>query len=408
MTQFQAERASTRMRNGSPISDVDPFEADFLTDPSPYHAELRNAGPVVWLERYQVWGMARHAEVYSALQDWQTYSSAAGVGLDDFRKTKPWRTPSRLLEADPPIHTRTRSVMSRILSPAVMRRLRDEWQVQADALIDDLLARGTFDAVKDLAIVFPLRVFPDAVGLIPEGRENLLPYGNMVFNSFGPRNAIFLQSIKEAETVVTWILDQCRREVLRPGGFGAQVFEALDRGELEPEDAPILVRAMLNAGLDTTISGIGSAVHAFALYPHEWRKLQENPKLLRQSFDEILRWASPVQTFFRTTTRDVEVGGTMIPDGSKVLLFLGSANHDPRKWDIPGDFNIERSTTGHVGFGTGIHGCVGQMVARMEAEVILSAMLQRIKSIEIVGQPTLQLNNTLRSFATMPVRVTAA
>ncbi|MBR1175287.1 cytochrome P450 [Bradyrhizobium sp. KB893862 SZCCT0404] len=405
--QLQAELSSEQGVK-CPVSRVDPFEREFLTDPYPFHEELRDAGPVVWLERYQVWGMARYAEVYAAMQDWQTYSSAAGVGIDDFRKTKAWRPPSLLLEVDPPLHTRTRAVMSKILSPAAMRRLREDWQKRADTLVDKLVERETFDAVKDLASVFPVWAFPDAIGIGQEGRENLLPFGNMVFNSFGPRNEIFLESIKEAEPVVSWIYAQCARDLLAPGSFGAQVYEALDRGEIQPDEAPVLVRAMLTAGLDTTVIGIGSSIHGFALYPEQWQKLRANPTLIRPSFDELLRWASPVQTFFRTTTRDVQIGETTIPDGSKVLLFLGSANRDPRKWEKPEHFDITRSTTGHVGFGTGIHGCVGQMVARMEAEVVLTAMIKRIKAIEIIGEPVRRLNNTLRSLSSLPVRIIPA
>ena len=391
-----------------PVLDCDPYTRENLMDPYAMHAELRDAGPVVRLSKYACYAMARFNEVHAAMNDWQTYSSASGVGLDDFRKTKPWRPPSILLEVDPPLHTQTRSVMSRVMSPAAMRQKREEWQVKADHLVDHLLERGTFDAIADLANIFPLRVFPDAVGLRPEGRENLLPYGNMVFNSFGPRNDVFLESVANAQPVVQWIMDQCRREVLTPGGFGAQVFEAMDRGEIDETQAPILVRSMLTAGLDTTIIGIGSMVYAFAMFPDQWDILRREPALLRPAFDEVVRWASPVQTFFRTTTRDVEGEGVNIPEGEKVLMFLGAANRDPRKWDHPDDLDIRRATTGHVGFGTGIHGCVGQMVARMEADVVMTAMLKRIKSIEIVGEPVRHLNNTLRSLSSLPVRVIPA
>ena len=400
--------AATAAKHDCPVSHCDPYSRENLMDPHAMHAELRDAGPVFRLDRYDCYGMARFAQVHQGMNDWQTYSSASGVGLDDFRKTRPWRPPSILLEVDPPLHTQTRSVMSRVMSPAAMRQKREEWQEKADHLVDDLVARGSFDAIADLANVFPLRVFPDAVGLRPEGRENLLPYGNMVFNSFGPRNEVFLESVANAQPVVQWIMDQCRREVLTPGGFGAQIFEAMDRGEIDETQAPILVRSMLTAGLDTTIIGIGSMVYAFAQFPDQWQVLRDNPALLRPAFDEVVRWASPVQTFFRTTTRDVDVEGVTIPDGSKVLMFLGAANRDPRKWERPDDLDIRRPTIGHVGFGTGIHGCVGQMVARMEADVVMTAMLKRIKAIEIAGEPVRHLNNTLRSLASLPVRVIPA
>ena len=111
-----------------PVSDIDPFSDEFLTDPYPFHERLREAGPVVWLERYGLWACARHAEVQAALTDWQTFSSAAGVGIDDFRRSKPWRPPSLILEADPPLHTRSRTVMNRALSAKPMALLRERFK----------------------------------------------------------------------------------------------------------------------------------------------------------------------------------------------------------------------------------------------------------------------------------------
>ena len=147
-------------------------------------------------------GGARYEQVRAILADWQSFSSARGVGLSDFSKEKPWRLPSLVLETDPPLHDRTRKVLDRVLSPAAMRRLRADFSAAADTLIDELVARGSFDAVPDLAEAFPLTVFPDAVGMPRENRRFLLPYGNMVFNSFGPRNALFEAAVADAEPVV--------------------------------------------------------------------------------------------------------------------------------------------------------------------------------------------------------------
>jgi len=115
-----------------PVSSLDPFADDFFAAPYPFYAELREAGPVVWLERYGLWACARHAEVQAALSDWQTFSSAAGVGIDDFRRTKPWRPPSLILEADPPLHTRSRTVMNRALSAKPMAALRAGFKEAAE------------------------------------------------------------------------------------------------------------------------------------------------------------------------------------------------------------------------------------------------------------------------------------
>ena len=167
----------------------------------------------------------------------------------------------------------------------------------------------------------------------------------------------------------------------------------------------MLVRSFLSAGIDTTVYGLGNALYCMARYPEQWRALRENPNLIRGAFEEVLRFEAPVQTFFRTTTRAVDVAGVGLGDGEKVLLFLAAANRDPRRWANPDTFDVTRRAAGHMTFGTGIHGCVGQAVARLETEAILTALARRVASFELTGEPERRLNNTLRGFDTMPLRV---
>jgi 4-methoxybenzoate monooxygenase (O-demethylating) len=388
-----------------PVSTVDPFSHAFLDDPYPYHEQLREAGPVVWLERYGIWTMARHEQVRDALTDWQTYCSSAGVGLSDFRKEPPWRPPSIILEADPPLHTRTRAVLTRMLAPAAIQVLRETFEREAEALIARLVEKREFDGVADLAEAYPLKVFPDAVGISEEGRENLLPYGTMVFNSFGPRNDLFNKAMANAGPVRDWIMSKCSRAALAPNGLGIQIFQAVDAGELSEEEAGMLVRSFLSAGIDTTVYGLGNALYCLARYPEQWTILRNNPNLIRGAFEEVLRFEAPVQTFFRTTARSVDVGDVRLGDGEKVLLFLAAANRDPRRWDRPDTFDVSRRAAGHMTFGTGIHGCVGQAIARLETEAILTALASRVVSFELTGEPQRRLNNTLRGFDTLPLRV---
>jgi hypothetical protein len=389
-----------------PVSAIDPFSHAFLSDPYPHHEAMREAGPVVWLEQYGIWAMARHQEVRDALTDWETYCSGAGVGLSDFRKEPPWRPPSIILEADPPLHTRTRAVLTRILSPAAINILRETFAREADALVDRLVERREFDGIADLAEAYPLKVFPDAVGISEQGRENLLPYGSMVFNSFGPRNDLFNKAMANAGPVRDWIMSKCSRAALAPDGLGIKIFDAVDAGELSEDEAGMLVRSFLSAGIDTTVYGLGNALYCFATNPEQWTILRENPNLIRGSFEEVLRFEAPVQTFFRTTTKAVDVGGVHIGDGEKVLLFLAAANRDPRRWDKPDSFDVRRRATGHMTFGTGIHGCVGQAVARLESEAIFGALAKRVATFEITGKVERRLNNTLRGLDTLPLRVT--
>src|SRR5690348_6315268 len=137
-----------------PVITADPFLPENLTQPHALHEQLREAGPVVYLERYKIWAMARYEEVNAALKDWETFSSASGAGLSNFRKEKPRRVPSLLLEADPPAHTRAREIVGPILAPPAMRALRPAFESDAEALIERLIARGSFDAVRDLAEVY--------------------------------------------------------------------------------------------------------------------------------------------------------------------------------------------------------------------------------------------------------------
>jgi hypothetical protein len=388
-----------------PVLALDPFSAEFLTDPYCYHEQLREAGPVVWIPKYRLWAMARYEQVRDTLNDWQTFCSGRGGGLTDFKQEKPWRPPSIILEADPPLHTRTRGVLSRVLSRPALEALREPFARQAEALVDEVVATRRFDGVSQLAEAYPLSVFPDAVGITKEGRENLLPYGKMAFNAFGPRNQLYEESFAGAQQVIGWITAQCQREALSADGFGAKIYAEADSGHISHDEAGLLVRSLLTAGLDTTIHGISNALLCFASNPGQWRMLRENPSGARAAFEEVIRYTSPVQTFFRTTTRDVRVAGVHLEEGQKVLLFLAAANRDPRKWEDPDKFDIQRQTAGHVGFGHGIHMCVGQMVARLEAEILLTTLAGKVAAIELAGEPEYRLNNTLRGLDRLAVTV---
>lgn len=308
-----------------PTSDADPFSHDVLENPLPLHQQLRDAGPVVHLTKYDTYAFTRYEQVRSALVDWQNFSSGAGVGLANFRYEKPWRPPSLLLEADPPRHDAPRRVLTKVLGPRALRRLRARWFADAAVLVDSVLAGGdTFDAVASLTKVFPLWVFPDAVGIPAAGRENLLPYGDHAFNAFGPPNDLVAKGAPRVAELTAWVNAQCARDVLTGDGFGAQIWAAADCGDITATQAPLVVRSLLSAGVDTTVHGLSATLHAFATHPDQWQRLRAEPALARVAFDEAVRWGAPVQTFFRTTTHDVDIDGIVIPEGRKILTSPGS------------------------------------------------------------------------------------
>jgi cytochrome P450 len=394
---------------GATAVDIDPFSLDFFANPYPSHATLRDAGRVVWLSRYNISATARYEEVRQALLDYKTFSSARGVGLADFSRHGRFRLPSLILEVDPPTHSRSRAALMKALSPAVMRSLRDSFVAAAEEMVAGLVKKGAFDACSELAEAYPLKVFPDAIGMRPENRDNLLPYGDMVFNSFGPPNELFQAAAKRAQEVFPWVEAEALRQHLKPGGFGMILYQCADAGEITEDEAHKLVRSMLTAGVDTTVNGIGAALYALARYPKQWEKMRADPtRLAKAAFEEAVRFESPVQTFFRTTTCATELGGVHLEEGRKILLFLGAANRDPRRWPNPDDYDIERKVLGHVGFGAGIHVCVGQLLARLEAEVVLQALAKQASRIELAGEPERRFNNTLRGLKRLPLRFVPA
>ncbi len=396
-----------------PELDIDPYAAENLIDPYPMHQRMREAGPVVKLTPYpSLVACARHEQVHAVFNDHATFISGAGVGLSNFNLETPFRPKSLILEADPPLHTQTRAVLSRILSPKAVMQIRATFTAVAEQMVERCVEKsrsaGSICGIHDLAQIYPLKVFPDAVGVEDDGRENLLVYGDLIFNSMGPRNALLAKAAERMGPVTQWIMDHCQREHLRPGGFGDQIYQAADAGEISHEQAPLLVRSFLSAGVDTTINGLGNALFALAHHPEQYARLHADTSLARPAFEEALRWESTAQTFYRTAVRDCEIAGMPVAENTKVLCMLAAANRDPRKWPEPDRYDIERRPSGHVAFGAGIHGCVGQAVARLEGEVVLTAIAKRVKRIEIAGPHTRRLNNALRALDTLPLTLVPA
>ena len=388
-----------------PHSSLDPFDDAFLSDPHGGYAELRDAGPVVVLDRYGVVVMARYAEVHAALLDHEAFSSSAGVGLDHFLKEKPWRPQSMLLEADPPAHDGPRRALSRVLSSQTIRELRPVFAADAERLAERVARAGRVDGVKDIAEAYSLKVFPDAIGLPEQGRHQLTAYSDMVFQALSQRNARFAASLAAGQSAGAWLTALCPLEKLPKGGLGARIHEAAALEGLSPDEAALLLRLFIAAGVDTTVHALANALWCLAQHPAQWALLRQEPSLARAAFEEVIRFESPLQAFFRTTTRQVSIGGATVPSDQKVLLLLGSANRDPRRWDAPDRFDITRRTAGHVALGVGVHFCVGQMLARLQGEVLLAALARHLESIDLVGPVERKLSNTLRGLASLPLSV---
>ena len=388
---------------GIPVWDIDPYADAILLGLEEYYAELRARGALVYIPRYAVLACGRYRETREIFSDWKRFVSSRGVGLTDFKHAEPWRAPSLILEVDPPYHDKTRRVLVRALSARALESLKETLQQTAAKLIDALIEKGTFDAVPELAECYSTTVFPAAVGLQEIDTRCLLDYGAMAFNALGPDNALRRESLAKAATVVPWITEQCRRERLHSEGFGAAIYAAADTGEITEAEAGMLVRSLLTAGIDTTVTGLGNAVYCLARNRDSFQQLRADPSLARAAFDETLRLTSPVHTFCRTATCDTQVGESSIPQDAKILCVLGAANLDPQHWSDPTRFDLRRKTKDHLAFGAGIHSCVGQAVSKLEAEAVLIAIARKVASIELAAKPQWRPGNAIHALESLPV-----
>ena len=300
---------------GIPVWDVDPYDETILRNPYDYYAHLRELGDVVYIPRYSVLAVGRYATTHKVFSDHEHFVSSRGVGLNDFALGKPWRQPSIILEVDPPEHTRTRKVMARVLSPKIMKTLSNLFLDIAEQVVDDIISKGSIEVVSELAEVYPTSVFPKAVGMKDVNARYLVDYGAMVFNGTGPDNEIRRHSMAEAGQIVPWITSACARERLTGDGLGAMIYEAADNGDITHDEAAMLVRSFLSAGVDTTVTGIGSALWCLSQNPQEWEKLKADPGLCRPAFEEVLRYTSPVHTFCRTAGCDTQIGEFPVAEG---------------------------------------------------------------------------------------------
>jgi 4-methoxybenzoate monooxygenase (O-demethylating) len=391
---------------GVPVWDIDPYDPAILVDPAPFYAELRARGPFVFVPRYAFLACGRHDVTKEVFSDHTRFVSSRGVGLTDFKLEKPWRAPSIILEVDPPDHTKTRRVMARVMSPGAVTRLRETFAREARDLIDRVLEKGTVEAVAEIAEAYPVAVFPPAVGLREVNQRKLVDYGAMVFNALGPDNAIRREALAKAPEIVPWITAQCERGNLAPDGFGAEIYAAADAGDITTAEAALLVRSLLSAGVDTTVTAIGSALWALATNPDQFARLRADPSLARNTFEETMRLTSPVHAFCRTAGVATTVAGVDIEEGTKILCVLAAANLDSAQWPEPDRFDISRRASGHLALGVGVHGCVGQNIARAEGEAFLSALAAKVQSIELTGPAVWRPNNAIHALDRLPLRIT--
>jgi len=387
-----------------PVIDEDIFSHDSVRQARAVDDRVRELAPVVRLGHEDIVVLGRFEHVSAGLADWRSFSS----------RSRPWHDPASvrpeiLLTDDPPRHTEVRLVIANALSPKALNHMADAFARDAALVVERALeSGGEVDAVSAICRPFVYKVLPDLLGLPEPGREHMEAFGHMVWATMGPMNALFQEAMAGSEPVLAWVEECCRRENLTPDGLGMAMFHAADRGEITQAEAKLLVGILLSAAADTTVMTLGTAIRAFCEFPDQYQGLRQDPSKTRTAFDESLRWDSPSRMAGRITTRDVPIDDYVIPAGTRCGLLFAAANRDPRKWDEPDRFDIGRHVRGQVGWGAGVHMCVGKTLAQLEADAMFRAMLPRIERFEAAGEPEPWMTTIGHGPARLPVRLVAA
>lgn len=384
------------------IYEGDFYSDTFIRDPIAGFADLRRLGPVVWMSRQNAYAVARYKEVVHVLRTPGVFISGKGISIsDDVNAMLIGST----VNSDGPLHDRRRKVTARPLMPKSIQPLEDYIHETAQALGDKLIRQGRFDGVTDFAQVLPLSVVIDLVGLDDSGRENMLAWGSAVFDLMDGHNARSKAAFQTLVGLRAYLDVYGRAEYLKQGGLARRIFEIAPENGFSKEDAAQMMRDYISPSLDTTISAAGFIPYLFARNPEQWELLQQQPGLIPNAVEEIVRIASPIRSFSRYVAKDTEISGIPVPEGARMMVIFGSANRDETFWEAPDRFDIRREVRKHVGFGHGTHLCMGLHLARRELINLIEAMRTRVKRWHLDGAPEMSMNNTIRAFAKLPVRV---
>jgi cytochrome P450/ferredoxin-NADP reductase len=393
----------TAIPQGIPVSSVDFYSDESIRNPYPVYEALRALGPVVYLEKHDLYALPNYREVSEVLRQPLRYSSARGVS--PMQKVNDILVGSTL-NSDPPAHDRTRGITSEPLLPGALVDVEDRIRDAADGLVKTLCQRGEFDAVADFARFLPVTIVAELVGLPPAvDSAQMLKWASATFNLFSTENARTAAAFEDLKDLRNFLLEYGRPEKLKPGGWARRIFEVGTERGISFETCAQLMRDYINPSLDTTISVSGQLIRLFAENPGEWDKVRANPDLIPNAVEEAVRVAAPVRGWTRFVAENSVLAGHALPAGSRVLVMFASANLDPQKYTDPARFDVTRAVHDHVGFGQGVHMCMGMHLARLEMQALVEALRRRVARFELTAEPEIGLNNSIRAYARMPVRV---
>lgn len=392
--------------------EFNPFSAEFFDDPYDVYRWLRDEAPVYHNERFGFWALSRFDDVVRAHRDWQTFSSAYGVTLEQLEQRQRDATGS-IITIDPPEHERLRKLVSRAFTPRALTALEPLVRSVIVRFLDELEGRDEFDAVADFAALFPCEVISTILG-VPEAdrqqirlwtddllhREPDNPYTTEAGRVAGQQSGIYFYELareKRAHPDGKMVSQLVEAEVVDEDGSTHRL------GDQEIAGFATLLAA---AGSETVTKLVGNGVVEFFRHPDQWQLVLDDPGILPNAVEEILRYLPPSQYQGRFSTRDAEFDGGTIPAGEPVLLITGAATRDPRAYDDPDRFDITRAPQLAIGFGHGIHACLGAALARTESRIAFEELARRWPRYEVDegGLRRVHMSN-VAGYSNVPIRV---
>ncbi|MBC9724076.1 cytochrome P450 [Streptomyces sp. TRM68367] len=371
--------------------------------PLPEYADLRRAEPVRWIAQPHglagfdddgYWAVTRHTDVKYVSTHPELFSSCLNTAIIRFNEhiERDAIDAQRLilLNMDPPEHTRVRQIVQRVFTPRAIRALEDTLRARAHAIVRGALAErgGSFDFVSRVACELPLQAIAELIGIPQDDRAKIFDWSNKMIAYDDPEYAITEEVGQESATeLIAYAMNMAADRKQCPAkDIVTTLVSAEDEGNLASDEFGFFVLMLAVAGNETTRNAITHGMHAFLTHPEQWQLYKrERP---RTAAEEIVRWATPVNSFQRTATQDTELGGQRIRKGDRVGLFYASANHDPEVFDDPDGFDITRDPNPHLGFGGGgPHYCLGKSLAVLEIDLIFNAVADAMPELRLTGDP---------------------
>lgn len=385
----------------APKVGVDFYGEAAIADPASAYRAMLKAGPVVRLAPQKIHAICGFEAVTRSLRNGRVFLSGEGVSInDDVNAILKGST----LNSDRPAHDMTRAITFAPLTPKALEDVRARIETEAESIADRVMEMGRFDAALDLAPHLPLTIVRDLVGLGAHGKTNMLRWGAATFELMGDPRARKDAAMADMRALRSFLEDETVLDALSPDGWARRATRRGVEEGMTQTRAVELMRDYIAPSLDTTASAIGYGIHLFAQHPAQWTQIREDRSLIKNAIEEIVRLNTPIRAFTRVLAEDITVEGVDLRKDERVMIVFGAANRDPARFEHPDRFDIVRDLRGHVGFGHGVHACLGMHLARLEMTCLFNALADRAVRFEPIGPVVTGINATIHSLAKVPVQ----